>query len=388
MTLLLVSTTLLLTLFVCSCSSSGWIQLSYLSNDPQPSGRVFPSFNTGAPVPPPWNPDDRYGLVVFGGAGDPDTWAPVYNDLWILNSQDNHADGRAWTLVDIDPSSPVPEARCLGAVAVEPSSGVMYLFGGFNGTTWFNDLWKIDLTVVQYPGTQGHWIQIFPSNTKGSPEVRCGMTITFCKLNVPDTLLIYLFGGGVDKRELYNDIWTFDVSSETWSELTWYNTKLPPPREFHGAYCGNYWGNPPSQTELLIFGGYDYGYSYYNDYWGMQTETLGVTKGTWIAVRVSNTPPPRANFAYAGGRDPTMEQMILLVFGGRDDNGTLDDTWLWTQNNKAGWSQVANQGDSPEARFGMASGLALNTEGQLGMVMFGGSTTEGSLFNDTWFYTF
>jgi len=165
----MIMTMVVVQLFLIQGCDAQWTELTFPNNEVRPSARVFAASNAGAglsggaPVPPPWDPISRTGLVVFGGAGDPETLSPVFNDLWILNPQDGHPDGRAWT--QIETPGQMPEPRCLAAVAVEPETGVMYLFGGFNGTNWFNDMWKIDLaSVIHYPGSTGSWFLVVPNS--------------------------------------------------------------------------------------------------------------------------------------------------------------------------------------------------------------------------------
>jgi len=136
-----------------TCGGSFWCFVSLSSSSPSSSSslsllvhRIFfderatTSNELGSPIPLPYDPDDFSGIVVYGRTSDPIHYNMVFDDLWVLNPQDDHPDGRTWTLVPVSPMSPVPAARCLAAVAVNPSDGVMYMYGGFNGTNWFAGL--------------------------------------------------------------------------------------------------------------------------------------------------------------------------------------------------------------------------------------------------------
>jgi len=114
----------------------GWTNLTDLYNEGPPA-RVFAASSSNAPVPPPYPPDSRTGLVLFGGTGSSTKFTPLFNDVWVLNGIDLEGDGRAWTQIPIIPSLPSPQPRCLSAAAVDPY-GVLYIFGGFDGNNWYN----------------------------------------------------------------------------------------------------------------------------------------------------------------------------------------------------------------------------------------------------------
>jgi len=115
---------------------TGWINLSDVYNEGPPA-RVFAASSGNAPVPPPYPPESRTGLVLFGGTGSSTEYTPLFNDVWVLNGIDFDGDGRAWTQIPIIPSLPTPQPRCLSAAAVDPD-GVLYIFGGFDGHNWYN----------------------------------------------------------------------------------------------------------------------------------------------------------------------------------------------------------------------------------------------------------
>eukprot|EP01102_Stenamoeba_stenopodia_P009469 TRINITY_DN2794_c0_g1_i1.p1 TRINITY_DN2794_c0_g1~~TRINITY_DN2794_c0_g1_i1.p1 ORF type:complete len:209 (-),score=29.87 TRINITY_DN2794_c0_g1_i1:716-1342(-) len=171
-----VSIFLLLALSVCCCAINSpdyyygtWQLLDYASGGPSP--RVFAASTSGGILPPPFDPTDRSGFIIFGGTTDPTTFEPTFNDLWVLNPEDNHNDGRTWTEITIAPGSHMPQPRCLSAIAV--SGNTLYMFGGFNGTNWFDELWSLDLAVIHNPGEHGRW-QILGG---GGPPKMCGMAM-------------------------------------------------------------------------------------------------------------------------------------------------------------------------------------------------------------------
>eukprot|EP01102_Stenamoeba_stenopodia_P015066 TRINITY_DN5092_c0_g1_i2.p2 TRINITY_DN5092_c0_g1~~TRINITY_DN5092_c0_g1_i2.p2 ORF type:complete len:191 (-),score=30.42 TRINITY_DN5092_c0_g1_i2:828-1400(-) len=147
-----------------------WTRLDFADGGPPP--RVFAASSTGSPLPPPYAPSDRTGIVIFGGSIDPTAYYPNYNDVWVFNPADDHNDGRTWTEVPLNPGSTKPEPRCLSAIAVAGTT--LYMFGGYDGTNWYNDLWSLDLTVLRNPG---HESTLWKFESNSGPPPMCGMTM-------------------------------------------------------------------------------------------------------------------------------------------------------------------------------------------------------------------
>jgi hypothetical protein len=98
-----------------------------------------------------------------------------------------------------------------------------------------------------------------------NPPVLCGMTLTWSgpsEFGSPDQFI--LFGGGADRRQLYNSVYilTVDLNEPNGTTTVWHEPTIdpstwPPPREFQTAWLDD-------AHELHIFGGYDYGYCKYS----------------------------------------------------------------------------------------------------------------------------
>eukprot|EP01102_Stenamoeba_stenopodia_P000206 TRINITY_DN10173_c0_g1_i1.p1 TRINITY_DN10173_c0_g1~~TRINITY_DN10173_c0_g1_i1.p1 ORF type:complete len:402 (+),score=74.72 TRINITY_DN10173_c0_g1_i1:63-1208(+) len=343
-----------------------WKQINF-DGTTLPPPRVFAASSYNAPVPPPFDPSDRSGIVVFGGTDSPAFNGTFFNDVWILNVLDTEPDHRGWTELSV--YGDVPTARCLSAVAVD-NNMVMYLYGGFDGQNWYQDMWSLDLSVVQYPGSQTTWKRV--GDITSSPPPMCGMSMVFCPLFQPDTQSLVMFGGGADKRQLYNTTYHYDFQNDQWNVLASGNPyQGPSAREFHGSYCIEF-GIP---TSMIVFGGYDYGYTYYNDTYYLENGNL-----KWSNIR-SYTPAPDARASFIGAANP--QQPIVIIFGGRSNDGftVYDDAWVLEADKKI-WSLVEGQGGGPSARFGSAGGYY--NQGSGGLVVFGGADEQGAVFNDLW----
>ncbi|RPD82332.1 galactose oxidase [Lentinus tigrinus ALCF2SS1-7] len=138
------------------------------------------------------------------------------NGLYFLNLV-----SREWTRISVD--GPAPAGRIgHSVVMIGPR---IYVFGGEADGEYFNDLWCFDLsTLVSKPA----WEQIEPP--KGSVVKPCKRSGHVC---VPYKQQLLIFGG-TDGQYHYNDTWTFDPATKTWSELSCIGF-IPSPREGHAA---------------------------------------------------------------------------------------------------------------------------------------------------------
>jgi uncharacterized SAM-binding protein YcdF (DUF218 family) len=103
-----------------------------------------------------------------------------------------------------------PPARAYAAMAYDPVSNKVVLFGGMGASANLNDTWAFDGTT---------WTQL---TTTGAPPVRNGATMAF---DLPTRKLV-LFGG-FDTNKYLRDTWIFDGASSTWTEA---QMASPPPK--------------------------------------------------------------------------------------------------------------------------------------------------------------
>jgi hypothetical protein len=134
------------------------------------------------------------------------------------------------------------------------------MFGGFDGTTYHNDLWTYNLTTKD-------WLQL--PTTGPLPDPRRGHTIVFDK-----TYFRWLLFGGFDGTSYFNDVWALDLSgAPTWTRLE-PGGPVPPPRSGHVAM----WD--PFHGKMIVHGGFDG--SYLGDTWVLEFPT-----NTGVPPRVS-----------------------------------------------------------------------------------------------------
>ncbi len=360
------------------------------------------SNGTGVPAPGVWTSVTTYVVpparafasmaydnvsgydVLFGGENGPnsplgDTWT-FQEDLWQEVTTANGPSPRFGATMVYDPS--------LGA-------GAVLLFGGTNGTTFFNDTWEF---------VGGTWVELHPASAPPARAYGAGMYD-------PVTSQVVLFGGlgtdgdlndtwaysngdwvnvstaiapaardeagfaydaadgygvlfgGEDLTQEFSDTWTY--ANGVWSNATASAGDSPSARRAYGnmAPAGS------SDAGVLLFGGENY-YSggFYNDTWTFED-------GHWSLA----TP----EFAPSGRWAPTLvwDSSLggdLLVDGIANGTAAQRDSYLW---NGTAWAATP-EATIPQPRYDPA--LAYDPAIQ-GDVLFGGLGTQSSLENtDTW----
>ena len=283
-------------------------------------------------------------LILFGGVNNGvslgDTWS---FDLMSFN----------WT--ELSPSS-APSPRYASTMDYDASSGQLILFGGYNGSTYFNDTWAFD-------PVNNTWINLNPANP---PSLRLGAAMSFNPCNGQN----FLFGGK-GPNGLLNDSWVFNANDNV---NTW--TPLNPPVSPEARYSASM---DFDQTNglMVLFGGKGNN-GLLNDTWGFDARD---NVNTWAQLTQPNSPPAR--YRTRMKFNPSSGQMIL--FGGSGNSGDLNDTWAYgiPSNAVLFWTNL-NPTASPQARFSACFAFD-QTSGQ--MILFGGITHAGGTYlNDTWGY--
>lgn len=279
-----------------------------------------------------------------------------------------------------------PSVRMYPAMAYDPVSQRLVLFGGGGVKQNLNDTWTFDGTT---------WTEMV---TPVAPPRRNGASMAYDRI----THKMVMFGG-FDVNQYLGDTWLWDGATSTWTQAQ----MTSPPPEATGAMLFT----DPVSGRAMMFGGYNAfqvvpadstTWSWTGTYWKkLFPSTQPYPRGWGIAV----TDPVRHNVVLTGGNgdtirtdntwtwdghnwtllspgtqipafvgagsafDPAMQQVV--VFGGNAE------TWSWTGTD---WVQLTPL-NSPPARS--AVGMAYdNKSGQV--IMFGGQLLNGNLVNGTW----
>jgi hypothetical protein len=275
-------------------------------------------------------------------------------------------------------------ARGRYAIALDSARGRALLHGGRYraGTSGTYTLYD---DLWSFDLATDTWIEL-PSN--GGPSPRSNHVAAV----VDDRLLI--FGGNASNDGLnfipLDDTWVFDLDAEVWSQVNTTNT--PAARLFHAATV------TPDGKTFIIYGGGDQNAflgPFFRDLWALQLGPDGTT-GTWTLLDDGQLGPPGTTwgdlvFDAAGQR--------VILWAGHDDGalGNTNTLWAWETSS---WEQletgdvldVGANGfcDFPadfvtpdlDAPERRSAGASVLTDtGEL--LIFGGKTDCG-LINDVW----
>lgn len=274
----------------------------------------------------------RQRVVLFGGltAGD-----SVLGDTW-------EWDGTRWTEKRSTTSPPVRSAH---AMAYDGARERVVLFGGFTSDEkLLSDTWEYDGTL---------WIQRRPST---APAARALHAMAYDAAR----RRIVVFAGLTDGDRVLGDTWEWDGT--TWLEKQ--AATHPPARSVSAmAYDA-------TRQRIVLVGGLTPDDSVLGDEWDWDGTTWSQREGTGGP----GAPGPRLGHAM-GYDEPTRR---IVLFGGVKGWTLLDDTWVL--DGPGEWHLVPLTLGRPSARRLHTVAIAATT-GRL--VLFGGQDEDGVL-DDLW----
>ncbi len=174
------------------------------------------------------------------------------------------------------------------------------LFGGCDGATAYDDTWA-------YEPATNIWTELHPAG-----DVPCART---CHTMVydPDSEKVILFGGVDRANTTLNDLWAYDPSANTWTELH-------PTGDVPCARLGHSMVYNPGSGKIILFGGMNQAMNTLNDLWAYDPAA-----NTWSELPAAGDVPP-ARDSHAMACDPASGKIFL--FGGEGGCVALDDTWV------------------------------------------------------------
>lgn len=187
-------------------------------------------------------------LLVFGGYGGTGYSRRDFDDFYILDLK-----SYSWKKPMVKGVPPGKRSGHQAAVAKKE----MFIFGGWNSTTQFGDVYVLDLDKMIWSNVPGFHM--------GSPQPRWGHACMAVKA-IPDSK-IFIFGGALGDKDNYthqpvykNDIHIFDAGTRKWQHPPVCGT-LPKPRAETSLVYDS------KRSRLLVFGGWSN--CWYDDLYGL-----------------------------------------------------------------------------------------------------------------------
>jgi len=201
--------------------------------------------------------DDMDQQIILFGGWDKEESAHL-DDTWAYDPIEN-----TWT--ELTPAGDVPSARGSHSMAYDPVLNAVILFGGTDSTSYFDDTWIYDFAT-------NTWTEVLP--TGEIPPARAGHRMAYD----PSSGTVLLFGGW-NGTAYYNDTWTFDVATSTWTSLDLLDA--PSARDSHSLTYD------ALTNELILFGGFVGGSDVAQDTWAYGVAEDFFTVDTVLEVETS-----------------------------------------------------------------------------------------------------
>ena len=295
-------------------------------------------------------------LYMFGGYGG---GTGRLDDFYSFSFDSNK-----WERVEVL-SDEKPGCRENNGVVIGDSSR-MYLFGGYNGSTWLNDLWMFDIDTQR-------WTCIQESSEGMSDEVSSalgqlerqraqlinGPSRRFGYVSVVHDNKFVLFGG-FDGARWLNDMFEFDLQTNIWSKVEAKGT-LPSVRSCPA------WAK--DDRYVYIHGGYD-GVERKADFFACDLSTY-----TWTELPCKGVAPSPRYF-----HSCCIHGNKLYTYGGYNGSDRLADMLAYDFETNH-WSEVdCTNGERPSGRSSLVAQVYENS-----LYIFGGYNGS-TVLND--FYKF
>lgn len=132
-------------------------------------------------------------------------------------------------------------------------NGNLYMFGGYNGTSFLGDLWQYNLTTFQ-------WTQLSPSGSGPSARYEHFMVVY-------GSLIYVGFGWG---NQFFNDLYSYDPVGNAWATIATTNTPSARQSEAVVSVSG--------LSRIYIFGGLGGTQQRMDDMWYLDMGTLAWTQ--------------------------------------------------------------------------------------------------------------
>ena len=274
---------------------------------------------------------DGRTLILFGGRTN---GAPL-GDLWAYDLA-----AGTWLQITADVA---PPDRFGHNGVYDTTNKRMLIFGGQAGGSFFDDVWALE--------NNTGWRQL----EVAGPAQRYGAASA---LDADGRLLV---SHGFTNEGRFDDTWSLDPS------FVWADVSAAGTRPIKRCLCRGAWDT--KRNRFLMFGGQTDGTPFLGDLWAFDGHT-------WTEITTEPKPSPR-NFYAMAETDPGR----IALFGGNtvDVPGAMNDLWFFDSATDT-WTLAQPEGDPPSARYGHD---AVWLPDSRRLIVFGGHDTTGDL-NDLW----
>ena len=208
------------------------------------------------------------------------------------------------------------------------------------------------------PGT-ALWTELKPSGD--APSVRAGQCMVYDAKN--DQVILF---GGTDSAAFFADTWAYSQGTNAWKNLN-------PSGQVPSGRVAMAMVYDPASGKVVMFGGIEKEGTLLGDTWIYDPST-----NAWTEVTAAGT-TPSARGGHAMVYEPATGKVLL--FGGKDDSGVLNDTWTFDVATTT-WTRLEPANGSPTARYGHA----MTVEDATGKVLVFGGWDSKKYFDSTWVY--
>ena len=233
--------------------------------------------------------------------------------------------------------------------------GELYLIGGANPGSCFDDVYKISLNDLV-------WTKLSQDKSLNSPRYEHAC----CVDNYSNPNTIFIFAGASQESNL-NEVNSFDLKSEKWTEIKTHRGSNKPCARTQHTGC-------IYKNQLVVFGGGKAGSLPVTD---QQVHLYDPVNNTWSSPNIKSQPPSNRH----GHLMINFNDKCVYLHGGMNDQTFYDDLWM-LDFDKQNWTRVKqHKSNKPCARAAHGGMSTVNK-----LYIFGGLDVKANALGDFWSY--
>jgi serine/threonine protein kinase/N-acetylneuraminic acid mutarotase len=321
-------------------------------------------------------------ITITNKSGQTLSWLISYSEntwLQVTPNQGVLANGKSAALIvtanvqNLSPNTYVAKLSVIGSIGNQPEQNVL---GSFTITLDVSSLLTSTATASTQvsPTSTTYQFPSYNAQATASSDALAGKRSGHSMVwDARDNLLL-VFGGINNQGAVLNDLWAYSPSSGSWTQMSASQTvsngntcgSVPAPR----MNAAMVWDSV--DQKVLLYGGVDTSNTYFGDLWSFDPGTKA-----WTSLQCSgNSPGARASNAVWDGQH-------MLLLGGTNTSGLLQDFWAYTPSGSGGsWQQLANFPVGPRSYQTMVWDSHDSR-----LYTFGGLDSNGLQQSDFWTYS-